>query len=227
MQRKQLSVMKTELKSAQERADTIRARATLVQDEGKRLDREKERLYCDAKRMESEIQLMKKMQSLQEQSLNEAKQEKKDFQNMIARKEKELKMAYRTLEEKDKELQENKIEMERVRRRLEEAEREVGEKNGRIMELERERAELRAEIQSERRTKDELLQKAFSLQFNSCAVSLALHVHSLYLKAKCHTLSIYVPFTRNYFEMCFRKGENSVYQNISHFSHVPRFNAFL
>ena len=166
--------MKTELKFARERATAIRARDTLVQDEAKRLDREKELLQCDAKQKEREIQLMKRMQSLQEQSLNEAKQEKKDFQSLIARKEEELKVAYKTLEGKEKELQENRMEMERVRRRLEEAEREVAERNGRIMELERERAELCAEIQSERKTKDELLQKAFFLHFNSCTVSLAL-----------------------------------------------------
>ena len=82
------------------------------------------------------------------------------------------------------------MEMERMRMRLKEAEREVAEKNGRIINLERERAELRAEVQSERKTKDELLQKAFSLHFNSCTVSLALkkYVDTLEL----HT--IYPPF---------------------------------
>ena len=160
LKEKEVTDLKAELNSAKERLSATRARAVLVQHKAKKLEKEKEHLQNEAKRMEDDINVLKKTQSSQMQSFDEAR---KDFQILIDEKERLLRAVHDKLGEKEKELDEHKKEMEGVRRKLEEADKEVGERNGRIMELERERAELRAEIQSERKTKDELLQKAFSM----------------------------------------------------------------
>ena len=59
------------------------------------------------------------MRDLHAQSLEEASRVKEDLQNLIAEKERELKVAQDKLEMKEMELQEHKVEAERVGKRLE------------------------------------------------------------------------------------------------------------
>ena len=162
LKEKQLSALKAELNAAKKRGSITRARAALVRDEIKKLERKKEQLQGETKRTESELHILKKMENLHVQSLNEAQQEKEKLQSLIAEKEKEFRAAHDKLEEKENELRGHKMEAERVGRRLEEVDREVEERNRQIMELERDRAELRADLQSERRRVDMLLEKTIS-----------------------------------------------------------------
>ena len=148
---RELLALEMEFNKAKRRGSATRAKVVKMRDEAKALEREKEQLQKEMKRMEYEIRTLKRMQNLHLLSLDETNRKKEDLQNQIAEKGRELRAVYDRLEEKEKELREHKMEVEKLRMRLEEVNREVGEKTERIRELERERAELNADLQFERR----------------------------------------------------------------------------
>ena len=101
----------------------------------------------EIEKKERELGYFKKLHG---QRLLENYREKKDLQESIQTKEKELQEAKAKLKENEKKLEKYKEKVRSLKKRIEEGVRELGIRDGSIIQLEKEKAKVVADLESER-----------------------------------------------------------------------------
>ena len=144
---KELDIQKTERRQNMERAASVREQAAVVIEDVVRLEQEKQELLKEIEKKERELGYFKKLHG---QRLLENYSEKKDLQESIQAKEKELQEAKAKLKENEKKLEKYKEKVRSLKKRIEEGVRELGIRDGSIIQLEKEKAKVGADLESER-----------------------------------------------------------------------------
>ena len=144
---KELDRQKTEKRQNMKIAASVREQAAVVIEDVERLEQEKQELLKEIEKKERELGYFKKLHG---QRLLENYREKKDLQESIQTKEKEVQEAKAKLKENEKKLKEYKEKVCSLKKRIEEGVRELGIRDGRIIQLEKEKAKVIADLESKR-----------------------------------------------------------------------------
>ena len=144
---KELDRQKTEKRQDRERAASVREQAAVVIEDVERLEQEKEELLKEIEKNKRELGYFMEVHG---QRLLENYHEKKDLQESIQMKEKEVQEAKAKLKENEKKLKEHKGKVHSLKKRIEEGVRELGIRDGSIIQLEKEKAKVVADLESER-----------------------------------------------------------------------------
>ena len=144
---KELDRQKTERRQNWERAAIVREQAAVVIEDVERLEQEKQELVKEIEKKERELGYFKKLHG---QRLLENYREKKDLQESIHTKEKEVQEAKAKLKENEKKLKKYKEKVHSLKKQIEEGVRELGIRDGSIIQLEKEKAKVVADLESER-----------------------------------------------------------------------------
>ena len=144
---KELDRQKTERRQNWERVASVREQAALVIEDVERLKQEKQELLKEIEKKERELGYFKKLHG---QRLLENHREKKDLQESIQTKKKEVQEAKAKLKENEKKLKKYKEKVRNLKKRIEEGVRELGIRDGSIIQLEKEKAGVVADLESER-----------------------------------------------------------------------------
>ena len=144
---KELDRQKTERRQDMERAASVREQTAVVLEDVERLELEKQELMKDIEKKETELVNLKKCYG---RRILENYLEKKDLQESIQMKEKEIQETKAKLKENEKELKEYKEMVHSLKKMIEEGVRELGIRDGSIIQLEKEKARVVADQESER-----------------------------------------------------------------------------
>ena len=144
---KELDRQKTERRQNMERTASAREQAAVVIEFVEKLEQEKQDLVKEIEKKERELGYFKKLHG---QRLLENYREKKDLQESIQMKEKEVQEAKAKLKENEKKLKKYKEKVHSLKKRIEEGVRELGIRDGSIIQLEKDKAKVVADLESER-----------------------------------------------------------------------------
>ena len=144
---KELDRQKTERRQDMERAASVREQAAVVIEDVERLEQEKQELLKEIEKNKRELGYFIELHG---QRVLENYNEKRDLQESIQAKEKEVQEAKAKLKENEKKLKEYKEKVRSLKKRIEDGVKELGIRDGSIIQLEKEKAKVVADLESER-----------------------------------------------------------------------------